>query len=96
LHDPKARVALRRRLGSDQPPDPELVARAERVDPEQAAQVEEQVCRHLAGEPNDFRPLTYRILGVGLTAIRCLGDSEIIIGRARAVTPRSPPRSRTT
>jgi hypothetical protein len=58
LHDPEARAALRRRLGSDQPPDPELVARAEQADPEQAAYADEQVRRHLAGEPNDFRPLS--------------------------------------
>jgi hypothetical protein len=57
LRDPEARAVLRRRLGSNLPPDAELVARAERVDPEQAAWVEEQIRRHLAGEPNDFRPL---------------------------------------
>lgn len=55
--DPEARAALRRRLGSDQPPDPELVARAEQVDPEQAAHVDGQIRRHGAGEPNDFRPV---------------------------------------
>jgi hypothetical protein len=57
LGDPEARAALRRRLGSDQPPDPDLVARAERVDPEQAASVDEQIRRHRAGEPNDIRPV---------------------------------------
>jgi hypothetical protein len=56
LVDPAFRAELRRRLGSDQPPDPELVRRAEQLLEEQREYVDEQIRRHLAGEPNDFRP----------------------------------------
>jgi len=60
LVDPVFRSELRHRLGADQSPDPELVRRAEQLVEEQQEYADEQIRRHMVGEPNDFRPVQRR------------------------------------